>query len=70
MKNLILEKYLVYEPDFSKVARQIKEEMDEVFGSLWHCILGKGFGFEVSFEKENLLYACIDEEVAVLLWKS
>lgn len=27
---------------------QIKKQVDKRFGSLWHCIIGEGFSFDVT----------------------
>lgn len=67
--EIILTRYIIDAPNFEKVTENIKEEMDEQFGGKWHCIMGKGFGFEVTFESNNLLFLCIDEVVGVLLWQ-
>lgn len=70
IKDLVLTKYIINEPHYEEISRQVKEELDGNFRGRWHCIIGKAFGFEVSFESERLLYACIDDIIAVLIWKS
>jgi dynein light chain 4 len=46
----------------------IKEAMDKKFGGPWHCIIGEGFGFEVTYEMKNLLYMFFGT-AAVLVFK-
>lgn len=70
VKDLTISKYLIYEPDSVKVAQEIKTNLDETFGKVWHAIIGKAYGFEVTCEKDKLLYSRIDEDFAILIWKS
>ena len=47
----------------------IKNTMDKKFGSTWHCIIGEGFGFDVTCQRKYLLhiyYGC----TGVLCYKS
>lgn len=69
-KDIIVTKYILYEPNYEKVSNQIKRNMDQNFGINWNCIVGKAYGFEVSFESKSLLYVRIDENIGVLVWKS
>ena len=50
-------------------ARQVKEQMDRKFGASWHCVIGEGFGFEVTYEMKHLMYLYYQGNVAVLLFK-
>lgn len=50
-------------------AKMIKEGMDKKFGYGWHCIVGEGFGFEITHEKKCMLYLFFQGTVAVCLWK-
>ena len=70
IKNLILTKYILFEPLYQKVAYEIKINLDENFGMAWHCIVGKSFGFEVSFEANCLLYVRVNDQIGVLIWKA
>ena len=50
-------------------AQMIKNTMDKKFGSTWHCIIGEGFGFDVTCQRKYLLhiyYGC----TGVLCYKS
>ena len=37
-------------------AQLIKHTMDKKFGSTWHCIIGEGYGFDISCERRYLLH--------------
>ena len=50
-------------------ARQVKEQMDRKFGASWHCVIGEGFGFEVTYEMKHLMFLYYQGNVAVLLFK-
>ena len=30
--------------------------MGKKFGALWHCVMGDGFGFELTYEVKHLMY--------------
>lgn len=50
-------------------AKMIKEILDKKFGTSWHVVVGEGFGFEVSYELENLMYMFFAGNLAVCAWK-
>ena len=37
-------------------AQLIKTTMDKKFGLTWHCIIGEGFGFDISCQRKYLLH--------------
>eukprot|EP00983_Pelagomonas_calceolata_P026025 816921-Pelagomonas_calceolata.AAC.2 len=49
--------------------QMIKEQMDKKFGSPWHVVVGKAFGYEITYEVRNLLYIFVGGRTSVLLWK-
>ena len=55
--------------DAQTAARVIKENMDKKYGFHWHCIIGEGFGFEITFHTQNLLHVYYQGAVAILLFK-
>lgn len=67
--HIILRRFRIDGLDFEKISQEIKLEMDEKIGGNWHCITGKGFGFEVTFNSNHLIYLCIAEEFGVVLWQ-
>eukprot|EP00794_Sanderia_malayensis_P008801 gene8801-9742_t len=50
-------------------AKMIKESLDKKFGSSWHCIVGEGYGFEITHEVKNLLYLFFGGTLAITVWK-
>ncbi len=38
-----------------KAAQAVKEGMDKKFGPTWHCCIGEGFGFDITFNTRNML---------------
>eukprot|EP00455_Lapot_gusevi_P043762 TRINITY_DN5368_c0_g3_i1.p1 TRINITY_DN5368_c0_g3~~TRINITY_DN5368_c0_g3_i1.p1 ORF type:complete len:104 (+),score=2.33 TRINITY_DN5368_c0_g3_i1:257-568(+) len=49
-------------------ARYVKEQMDRKFGEWWHCIIGEGFSFEITFQQRNMMYLYY-QNLAILLYK-
>ena len=33
-----------------------EETVGKKFGALWHCVMGDGFGFELTYELKHLMY--------------
>ena len=50
-------------------AKMIKDSLDKKFGSSWHCIVGEGYGFDITHEVKNLLYMYFGGTTAIMLWK-
>ena len=50
-------------------AKMIKESLDKKFGSSWHCVVGDGYGFEITHEVKNLLYMFQAGTTAITVWK-
>jgi Dynein light chain type 1 len=49
----------LFTPAFHMVqaaAQLIKNTMDKKFGASWHCAIGEGFGFEITYQKRNMIY--------------
>ncbi|ORY33052.1 dynein light chain in complex with an in vitro evolved peptide dimerized By leucine zipper [Naematelia encephala] len=62
---LALERYNV-EKD---VAMYVKKEFDRMYGTTWHCIVGKNFGSFVTHEARNFIYFYLGK-IAFMLWKT
>mmetsp|Transcript_5449 Transcript_5449/g.9443 ORF Transcript_5449/g.9443 Transcript_5449/m.9443 type:complete len:107 (+) Transcript_5449:105-425(+) len=58
-----------YTNDMEKCTQMIKDQMDKKFGAPWHVVVGKGFGYEITYEVRNILYIFVGGTTAVLLWK-
>jgi len=54
---------------FEAASRAVKEQMDRKFGPTWHCIIGEGFGFDVTHHAKYLLYAFYQGKIGILLYK-
>jgi Dynein light chain type 1 len=37
-------------------AQLIKTTMDKKFGAAWHCVIGEGFGFDITYQSKNMVY--------------
>jgi dynein light chain 4 len=55
--------------NYEAAARQVKEQMDRKFGSSWHCIIGEGFGFQVTYQTKHCLFIFYQGNLAILLFK-
>lgn len=42
--------------NFEASAQMIKIAMDKKFGAAWHCAIGEGFGFDVTYQASNMIY--------------
>lgn len=73
MKNEAVECSIIacekYASDYEQAAKVIKENFEKRFGTYWHVIVGEGFGFQVSYETNNLLYLFFAGNLAVVAWK-
>lgn len=56
-------------PNYEASAKQIKDQMDKKYGPSWHCIMGEGFGFQVTYQLDHMLYLYYQGSVAILLYK-
>eukprot|EP00741_Cyanophora_paradoxa_P016055 tig00000042_g15500.t1 len=55
--------------NYEQAARMVKELMDKKYGPTWHCVVGEGYGFDVTYEVSNMIYLYFGGNVAVLLFK-
>jgi dynein light chain 4 len=37
-------------------AQLIKTSLDKKFGAAWHCVIGEGFGFDITYQAKNMVY--------------
>ena len=59
-----------YPANFESAAKLVKETMDKKYGASWHCVIGEGFGFEITHELKRILYMFFGGNVAVLVFKA
>jgi len=50
-------------------AMYIKKEFDRLYGTTWHCVVGKNFGSFVTHETQGFIYFYLGP-IAILLWKT
>lgn len=44
------------EPLVQAAAQLIKAGLDKKFGAAWHCVIGEGFGFDITYQAKNMIY--------------
>jgi len=42
--------------NYEAAAQLVKNTMDKKFGLSWHCVIGEGFGFNVTCQQSHLLH--------------
>ena len=50
------------------MSKMIKEAMDKKYGPQWHCAIGEGFGFDVTYQQPNMIYVYYGK-IGILLFK-
>ena len=50
-----IEKY-AQTKNYEAAAQTIKNLMDKKYGASWHCIIGEGFGFDITYQSSNMIY--------------
>ena len=55
--------------DVQASSMYIKQAMDRQFGPSWHCIIGQGFSFEVTRQKNSTMLLYYAGNYAILLFK-
>lgn len=43
--------------------------MDKQYGAQWHCVIGRGFSYEVTAESGSLLFAFYQGDMGILCFK-
>jgi len=52
-----------------KAAQSIKDGLDKKLGPTWHCVVGEGFGFNITYNTRNMLYLYYGEKLGILVFK-
>ena len=52
-----------------EIAMHIKERFDEIYGSTWHCIVGRNFGSFISHEEGTFMYINV-HDISILLFRT
>mmetsp|Transcript_11558 Transcript_11558/g.28120 ORF Transcript_11558/g.28120 Transcript_11558/m.28120 type:complete len:104 (+) Transcript_11558:163-474(+) len=50
-------------------AKAVKEALDKQYGAQWHCIIGKGFSYDVTAQTGSLMFVFYQGEIAALVFK-
>lgn len=58
-----------YAANNEMAANLIKEQLDKKFGPSWHVLVGEGFGFDISYEVNTLLYLFFGGNTGICIWK-
>jgi dynein light chain 4 len=54
--------------NFEAAAQLIKITLDKKFGAAWHCVIGEGFGFDITYQAKNMVYVYYGS-MGVLIYK-
>jgi hypothetical protein len=54
--------------NYEAAAQSIKLQMDKKFGAAWHCAIGEGFGFDITYQAKNMVYVYYGQ-IGVLAYK-
>lgn len=65
--TLALDKYIASK-NYEAAAKSIKDSMDRKFGQMWHCAIGEGFGFDVTYQQRSMVYIYYGN-LGILLYK-
>mmetsp|Transcript_4202 Transcript_4202/g.9296 ORF Transcript_4202/g.9296 Transcript_4202/m.9296 type:complete len:106 (-) Transcript_4202:64-381(-) len=49
--------------------KMIKEALDKQYGTAWHCVIGKGYSFDITSQNGTLLYFFYQGEYSVMVFK-
>lgn len=63
-----IDKFLATE-NYEKAAQSIKDGLDKKLGPTWHCVVGEGFGFNITYNTHNMLYLYYGEKLGILCFK-
>lgn len=58
-----------YGESYDQAAKNVKEQMDRKYGAAWHCVIGEGFGFDITYELKHLMYMFYRGCVAIVVFK-
>ncbi|GFS86209.1 dynein light chain 4, axonemal [Nephila pilipes] len=67
--DLCVTSYEKHSTDHEKVARLIKETLDQKYGASWHVVVGEAFGFQISHDAKHLMYMFLAGNKAICVWK-
>jgi len=50
-------------------SRNIKDSLDKIYGAQWHCVMGRGFSFDITAQNGTLLHCFYQGDLAILVYK-
>ncbi|KAH8053747.1 hypothetical protein JL722_9222 [Aureococcus anophagefferens] len=65
--TMAVDKY-VTNGNYEAMSKMIKEAMDKKYGPQWHCAIGEGFGFDITYQQPNMIYVYYGK-IGILLYK-
>ncbi|KAJ1453923.1 dynein light chain type 1-domain-containing protein [Pelagophyceae sp. CCMP2097] len=65
--TMAVDKYVTV-ANYEAMSKMIKEALDKKYGPQWHCAIGEGFGFDVTYQQPNMIYLYYTK-VGILLYK-
>lgn len=68
-KEIVINALEKYEDNYDMASKHAKEQMDKKFGPSWHCVIGEGFGFEITYELKHLMYMFHKGYIAIVVFK-
>ena len=55
--------------NYEAASQLIKASLDKKFGVSWQCVIGEGFGFDITYQERNMIYVYYGT-VGVLCYKA
>jgi dynein light chain 4, axonemal len=55
--------------NYEAASQLIKASLDKKFGVSWQCVIGEGFGFDITYQEKNMIYVYYGN-VGVLCYKA
>ena len=55
--------------DWQAAAQAIKATMDKKYGTTWHCVIGEGMGFGITYQAQNMIFIYYGS-VSIVTYKS
>jgi dynein light chain 4 len=69
-KDMVASAIEKFPDNYEQAAKFVKDTMDKKFGSPWHCVIGEGFGFEITYELKHLMFMYHRGFIAVVIFKA
>lgn len=55
--------------NYEAASQLIKASLDKKFGASWQCVIGEGFGFDITYQEKNMIYLYYGS-VGILCYKA